>query len=90
MLRTMKFAALIGCFSAVSVTAQAAAVANGTNLNGKDLNGTNLNGTNLNGKDLNGKDLNGTNLNGTASERVFFGADVTALIAPDGTLVTLD
>ncbi len=80
MLRTMKFAALIGCFSAVSVTAQAAAVANGTNLNGKDLNGTNLNG----------KDLNGTNLNGTASERVFLGTDVTALIAPDGTLVTLD
>jgi uncharacterized protein YjbI with pentapeptide repeats len=85
MYHVAKSAALIALLAFTGATAQAAEVANGANLNGANLNGANLNGANLNGANL-----NGANLNGTATGRVFLGAHVSTLIAPDGTAVTLD
>jgi uncharacterized protein YjbI with pentapeptide repeats len=85
-----KYAALVGLLTFMGTTAQAAEIANGSNLNGANLNGSNLNGANLNGSNLNGSQLNGSQLNGMASGRVFLGTYVLAVIAPDGTLVTLD
>ena len=85
-----KGAALIALLTFTVVTAQAAESSNGTNLNGTNLNGSNLNGANLNGTNLNGSNLNGSNLNGTASGRVFLGTHVSAVVTPNGAIVTLD
>ncbi|MCC2651308.1 MAG: hypothetical protein K0Q60_1471 [Microvirga sp.] len=75
-----KGAALIALLTLTGVTAQAAESTNGSNLNGSNLNGSNLNGSNL----------NGSNLNGTAPGRDFLGSHVSALITPNGIIVTLD
>jgi uncharacterized protein YjbI with pentapeptide repeats len=70
-----KGAALIALLTLTGVTAQAAESTNGSNLNGSNLNGSNL---------------NGSNLNGTAPGRDFLGSHVSALITPNGIIVTLD
>lgn len=80
-----KGAVLIALLTFTGVTAQAAESTNGSNLNGANLNGSNLNGSNLNGSNL-----NGANLNGTAPGRVFLGSHISALITPNGTIVTLN
>ncbi len=70
-----KGAVLIALLTFTGVTAQAAESTNGSNLNGSNLNGSNL---------------NGSNLNGTAPGRDFLGSHVSALITPNGIIVTLD
>ena len=70
-----KGAVLIALLTFTGATAQAAESTNGSNLNGSNLNGSNL---------------NGSNLNGTAPGRDFLGSHVSALITPNGIIVTLD